>query len=548
MVVHVTVTQVNKQPAARGEGALVQHWLQRRIQRLLDVLQQQRTTHADGVFERAQQVHVAQLGDLQVVSALHVADPLLGLALRIDHQRPPLTTLHQQRVVGADLIGGQALQLPLPHIYRIADGLHEVEALRARHIGGHHLGHPVLQQLCTVGASEGAVVGDAGSGDKHVAHELLHLDGYLAGLLIPPDAFRSQALGQLLGTHQALLGQVRLLHEPVLLGDRALALSLQRLHLVHDVLQVRPLLRQDGVGLCKLRVHLLEATLLRLHLLGDDGVGVHGMHPHAQAGGRDGHLLHIVHLHDLLVDVLPQLAQRLVADVVLVVVLQVGDELAVAQQLLRGVPVRLFTQQHAHRLHNGLHSHGRLREGLHLGDVLLVQAVQRFQRILQRRHGDVQISLRVSLNLRHSVGAHLHDALFRLHLRPHLGCVGLVHCQLLDELLRLLGLLHQHGLQACELLLQAIHLGVGVVQLLHADHQPAASGLELGTLLLQHGQVQVDEVQVRLGRGVHLSPQLLEEPVAEVVQRVVHIRAALHQRCADLLRRQLQLRQEARRH
>ena len=77
-----------------------------------------------------------------------------------------------------------------------------------------------------------------------------------------------------------------------------------------------------------------------------------------------------------------------------------------------------------------------------------------------------------------------------------------------------LRLLLQDGLQPRQLQLHAVDQRVGVVQFVEAVEQPVLGGGQLLALVVQQLQVQVDEVQVGLGRGVVAPPQLGVEAVA----------------------------------
>ena len=63
-------------------------WLQRRVQLLAHVLQQQRVAETDAVLKMSCVVGVSQLDDGQVVFSFHVLCPTICLTLRIYHQRP----------------------------------------------------------------------------------------------------------------------------------------------------------------------------------------------------------------------------------------------------------------------------------------------------------------------------------------------------------------------------------------------------------------------------------------------------------------------------
>ena len=58
-----------------------------------------RRTYLDTVLQRPQVVGVGLLDNLQFVGALHVLDPFISLTLGVDHQRPPICTRRNQRIM-----------------------------------------------------------------------------------------------------------------------------------------------------------------------------------------------------------------------------------------------------------------------------------------------------------------------------------------------------------------------------------------------------------------------------------------------------------------
>ena len=52
----------------------------------------------DAVLQGAHKVAVAQLDDVQAVGLLHVLHPLVGLALRVDHQGPAASVAARTKI------------------------------------------------------------------------------------------------------------------------------------------------------------------------------------------------------------------------------------------------------------------------------------------------------------------------------------------------------------------------------------------------------------------------------------------------------------------
>ena len=86
-------------PTHLFEGLLQEYGLQDGIQLLSNVLQETGVAELEAVLQGAHIVGVGELDDLQLVDLLHVLDPLVGLALRVDHQRPAVGMLHDDGVV-----------------------------------------------------------------------------------------------------------------------------------------------------------------------------------------------------------------------------------------------------------------------------------------------------------------------------------------------------------------------------------------------------------------------------------------------------------------
>ena len=91
------VSQLNVQRSALLKRLPQQQRLQHRVEILVDVLQQHRRAELDAVFQRASEARVGRLDDVQVVRLLHVLDPLVRLALRVDQQRPTTSVAGQKK-------------------------------------------------------------------------------------------------------------------------------------------------------------------------------------------------------------------------------------------------------------------------------------------------------------------------------------------------------------------------------------------------------------------------------------------------------------------
>ena len=80
------------------------------------VLNQHWLAQAHSPLNETQEVGLAQLDQLQACPPLHVANPSIGLALRVYHQRPPLALAHQNAIVHRHIICWQAPQSPVSHL------------------------------------------------------------------------------------------------------------------------------------------------------------------------------------------------------------------------------------------------------------------------------------------------------------------------------------------------------------------------------------------------------------------------------------------------
>mmetsp|Transcript_31624 Transcript_31624/g.81841 ORF Transcript_31624/g.81841 Transcript_31624/m.81841 type:complete len:256 (+) Transcript_31624:902-1669(+) len=250
--------------------------------------------------------------------ALHVLHPLVGLPLRVDHERPALAARDKDAVVHAHVVRGQPPDVPLAHLHRARQRCAQAGVVAHGHCRPAAPRHPVVHQPDAVAAGEGAVVGDAGGRDEDVAHQQLHRLPQRVRRLLPPHPLVRQRARQLARALQPLLRDVRLVVEVLLLPLRGRQLLLQLLHAGDHRRQRALLLLQRLVGLPQGGLRLAQLGALGLHHLGHIVVHVHRARPHAQALGGVGLLGHDLGGELRVIRVLLELADHSIRDVVLV--------------------------------------------------------------------------------------------------------------------------------------------------------------------------------------------------------------------------------------
>mmetsp|Transcript_98393 Transcript_98393/g.212145 ORF Transcript_98393/g.212145 Transcript_98393/m.212145 type:complete len:1113 (+) Transcript_98393:229-3567(+) len=157
------VAEAHHQQRALLEGRLLQHGVQDGVENLLDVLDQHRVPELDAVLELAHVVH-RQAQHLELVTPRPL-DPLVGLHLRVDHERPAAGIVQDDGVVDGKPIVREGVDHPLPDLDLIADAVLEVELLAGRDVLMLELGHPPDLGLHTVLAGEDAKVGNDAGGN-----------------------------------------------------------------------------------------------------------------------------------------------------------------------------------------------------------------------------------------------------------------------------------------------------------------------------------------------------------------------------------------------
>eukprot|EP00968_Pinguiococcus_pyrenoidosus_P011500 scaffold926_cov248-Pinguiococcus_pyrenoidosus.AAC.13 len=496
----VAVPEMQQVLAVALEDLLEQHRLQRWVEGLFHVLQQDRRAVSDAHLQRPQEVLLRQLDDLQVPLGEHVADPSVRLSLRVDHERPASSHGGEHAVLGAEHVRGKLHELPLSNEHRLAQA--SLQAELGVHGNGqvHAAVHPGLRHAAAELRCEGP---------EHVAHEVHLVLRQALGRFRPSHRFSAEAAEQLLGANQLHLGVGRLMLQVRLLLLRCLQRGLQLGDAGQHGAEALLLLLELLLDRLELGLRLGQRLLLRLNHLGHAVIGHHGPYPHAEALGGHGHSTDLLGDELWIVHVLSELANHRRWDVVLVVGLELVHERHPTHELLGFLPRRLHAEEDAHGLHDDLHELRRLREGLELLDLFLVQRVQRLHSSVERWQGLVQVGLAVVLHRLDGRGDLV--GLFDIRLDHRLLLVGLrlVHLHLGQQLFGVFGRLVEHGLHLRKLLLKVLHHDLGLCQLGEAA---AVAALVRGhdiPLLAQLVEVQVDELQVRRRGGVVVTAQVL---------------------------------------
>ena len=107
--------------------------LEQRVELFVDVLDEERLTELEAVLEHAHEVLVGLLDRLERVLGLLALDPLVGLALRVDHERPARGVEGDNGVLDREDVRRQAAHLPVAHLDRVAQRGRERERLGHRY-------------------------------------------------------------------------------------------------------------------------------------------------------------------------------------------------------------------------------------------------------------------------------------------------------------------------------------------------------------------------------------------------------------------------------
>ena len=408
------VAQPDALDAGLLEGLLDEQRLERRVELLEHVLAQYGLAELDRVLERAQVVVLRELDHEQPRLGFELADPLVGLPLRVDHQRPAARHRRHNAVVDGEGVGGQALHVPSADAHGVAHDLLEVKLVRLGDALLVEAYLPLVERELAVGNRKRAEVRDHASRDQHVPQQVEVLGAEVSRDLAPAHLLAAESAHELLGALELVVAVLVLGVQTGHGLAQLLELALHRLELVHDHLELGLL---DGEPLHRLGVLALglrERLLLGAHHLGDAVVDLNGAHPLAQPLARGGGLgnalrLKLLHRAVLLADTLDDLGR----DVVLVVLLEALDEgIGVHEHLLawpevvldhlaRVLVLDLFGLDifhHAHRLERELDARGRIAHGLDEVDVGLLERVERRDGRVERGDGLSEVGLALLLH------------------------------------------------------------------------------------------------------------------------------------------------------
>ena len=535
------VAQSDNHLTALLKRRLEKQRLERRVQLLAHVLEEHGVSELDRVLELADEIPVGELDDYQVTRLLHLANPLIRLALRVDDQRPAPGFVHHDGVVHGEGVVGQTINGPLLNLHRLTEHCDELERVRARDAARLALLDPLAEHLISVRLGKRAEVRDIPRAQQHVAREVGVVNLETRRDLLPALLLAAQSADELLGANELFAAHVVVKLELSLLVLHRLELIVQRLDLILDLLQLSARLVETDHETLVLLLRLRQLLLLRLDNLHRGVVSLHGADPAAKAVRSRRNLLDLLGLELGPRDVGLDLLDDLVRDRVLVVAPQLIEELRVAQEFDGGNPVvgnlfdptlgildhrRLHLEQDADRLHDQLDNLGRVLVRLHVRDVLLGQGVERGDCRLQ--DGDGRGEFRLALNLdRLRVRSLLRGV--RLVLRDarlHLVRVDSLQVDLLDDFLSLDGGSLEHRLEVDEF---RLHNRDGILSLVNlrqtalvaVDHR-----LNLVALLVEQPSVGADELEVRRGGDVIVTAEVGEEFFGEVAN--VHVELHAH--------------------
>jgi len=119
IVGHVLVAQSQQPLLALLHQLLAQNGLEGGVELFFDVLHEHDLAVADSVLEYLEEVGFAEFGDVHVAVLVHVLDPLVGLALRVDDERPPAAVEDENAIVGRERVSGKTVFLPIPDLHLI---------------------------------------------------------------------------------------------------------------------------------------------------------------------------------------------------------------------------------------------------------------------------------------------------------------------------------------------------------------------------------------------------------------------------------------------
>lgn len=172
--------------------------------------------------------------------AFHILDPLDSLALRIDHERPTRAAMHDYAVLGAEQVGGQALDVPLAHLGRLGQKVGELKVRIARYAESMHLRLPnLLHDLVAVLGQERAHVGEERGREQTIAWQEAHLNLEILDSLFPSNFLARQTRYESVGAVEHHLERLDVFGELVFLYHLLVVLFLQLFDLFLNLVSLK---------------------------------------------------------------------------------------------------------------------------------------------------------------------------------------------------------------------------------------------------------------------------------------------------------------------
>lgn len=477
----VLVSNLHGERVALPDQVLLQHGVDDWVDVFVDVLKEEREAEVDADLEVLEEVGVVERAHLERRLGLLLLDPRDGLLLRVDAERVARRARGEDAVLDRELVLWQALARPLGRLHLRRQQLLELEGRRQRNLLLAHVRLPGVDEHASAELEvEGARVREEAGGQQAVAHEELTRQVERLHVRRPARALASQPRDQLGRRLEPLLHGGGLLRELLLLGAAGLELGVeleqQRRELLHFGLHLDQLLARRAQHLLTLR----HRRALWVDGLGDTVVIYDGIDPFQQAcaGGRDRAERRG---RELVLEVALDRLDLLVGKAVLLELDQRAQEAAVGHHRLGHVPrgrlAALKVLEDDHASAHVLHERVRLRKRLELGDVVLLQIVERLCGLLERRQRLLERRLRLSLLL---ADADRIDLDLRLLLLRDLGRglgFGCAHGNLLEHNLHLGTLLVDLDLRRLQLDAHRVDLGGRLHELQVTDtHQGRGQG------------------------------------------------------------------------
>lgn len=141
---------------------LLQKWLNSRVKLLMNIFHHDGAANLDAGFQVFEVVLVAELEDLDALLGLlvHSLDPLVGLALWVDVQRPSARFERDDGIFDREGIGWKTIDIPVLDLHGIAKCLCQGEGARVGNLLILAVLDPSLDELISVNRIESSKIGN----------------------------------------------------------------------------------------------------------------------------------------------------------------------------------------------------------------------------------------------------------------------------------------------------------------------------------------------------------------------------------------------------